>query len=143
MNANANLPVRPALGHLFVSQVRNQLLNLQRGQYTINRMRAVLQGYSANSHVSVTDGLDLFQLVLSGDLIELTKATVEFLDQFLGRETLRDLSEPDEIGKQNGRAFVIDRLYSICLLQFLCDRLRQNVAQQQVRFSPLLIEVLR
>ena len=116
MDADANLPVWSALGHLFFALAGNQLLNLQCRQYTIDGVRPISNGHAPHGHVSIANRFDLFQVMPPRDFVELTKAVVEFFDQLLRREVLCDLREADKVGKEDGSVCIINRLNPIGLL---------------------------
>src|SRR5438132_7654009 len=101
MYAQTQLPVRLVCRHLSLAHTGHEVADLKRRQHAIDRMCVVRFRDAADSHIGIADGLDLFKLMLPGDLIEMTKAAIQLFNQLLRAEVFGNACETDEIRKQD------------------------------------------
>src|ERR1044071_2748301 len=141
MNAQSQLPVGAIFSRHLLVHLCHEILNFKRRKHSINSVSSVSDRYSARGHVSIADGFDLFEIVLLCNLVKVTKAAIQFLDQSLRRELFGDACESHHVCEENRGAVVLKRFCTAIRLQFFRNSLRQNVQQKTVRLSAFLVEI--
>src|ERR1700754_4431533 len=104
-------------------------------------MSLVSARYAADSHIGITDGLDLFKVVLLCDPIEMAKTIIQFFNQLLRCETFGNTCEAYEVSKKDGGVVIIPGLTPVIFLKLSGNGLRENIQQKAVGFLALLVQV--
>src|ERR1017187_303218 len=96
------------------------------------RMVGAGQGNAAGGHVSVADGLDLFQAVLEREQVEAREDFVEQIDHLVGADVGGERGEAHEIGHQHGDVGVVFGDVDLALLHALGDGAGERVEEEMV-----------
>ena len=97
--------------------------------------------HAGDGHVVVTDRLYLFDPDIFRELVEFAEQLIEAGDDFIGLHARRDLAEADDVGKNHGGVFEMIGDVTFPVAQARHDLTRQNVAQQVLGVTLLVLDL--